>query len=176
MIKFLIADKRLRDAGFDKACDEIVFQLGQCKKNEALRKTLEAMEFDHRYTKPIDINGMDIAEILIDCDKVITLDTYTQNWWKWKKNPVNAYVTSSAKNKIFFNTRQLPRRSIKSWKETIWHEVTHFADSLSTLSFGHRLVDVPNDPTANSLNGKKNSAPVKWADFMASLKFTGGAL
>lgn len=161
MIQFKIADQRLRAHGFDEACAEIQYQLGQCMSNQALRAALSAMTFDHRFTKPIDLNGLDIATILASTNKIITLDTYTQNYWKWRTGPVNAYVTASRRDHIFFNTRQVPRRALISWKETIYHELVHVADAISPLVFSHG---------SNSLRDKKNSAPVKWADFMVTLR------
>ena len=74
--------------------------------------------------------------------------------------PVNAFVYSDRPDSLYINTRQIANRTSRDWEETIWHELVHVADQLSTGSFGHG---------DNSLAGKDETAPVKFAKTMAGI-------
>lgn len=132
------------------------------KSSQALQYHLAKMKFDHRYTKPINLSGLEIANILLMTDFQVFFDVYTQNYFAWKFVPVNAHVPSHRADLVKFNTRQLHRRTPSEWEETGWHELVHIADQLSEMRFDHG---------DNDLSGDDDSAPVKFAKFMAGLTF-----
>ncbi len=137
--------------------DVVRKKLELASQNEIVRAALERMTFDQRHTKPITVTGLYILRILLNADLEVHLQTYTQNFLKWKFVPVNAYKPTNAASWIFFNTRQFGRRLPQDWEETLWHELVHIADSLSSYKFDHG---------DNDLSGDEETAPVKFARFM----------
>lgn len=130
---------------------------------EEVRNELSEMCFDIRFTQPFDVTGLSIIEDMLKLQARIFVDVYTQNYFKWKVVPVNAYKPSGKKNLIFFNTRNLSRRDAAETEETLWHEVVHVLDDFDLMRiYGHG--------DDNSLKGKENSAPVKLSNYLASLK------
>lgn len=131
------------------------------RESESMKFHLQNLQFDQRFTKPFNLSGWDILDVLYHQSVIVFIGTYRQNYFAWKFTPVNAYKPSDRKDVIKINTRQLYLRSKESWEETIWHELVHIADHLSSYTFDHGH--------DNDLSGKDHSAPVKFAKVMAAM-------
>lgn len=147
----------------DIAIGEIYKKLHAVDSSDALRMVLREMEFDSRYTKPINVNGLLVIRTLITINYEVIITSYTQNYLKWKFFPVNGYVDPENPLIIHLNSRQ--KRTAKQWEETIWHELIHVSDAFNVASFGHG---------DNKLTDKEETAPVKLARVMANLTLREG--
>lgn len=148
--------------------DEVILKLDVVFDDLNAMRELAAMKFDARWTKPASLTGLRILSLMRGAQGEVRLHTYTQNFFKWKVAPVNGYTTLSRMNEVFFNTRQLSRRipfGDNSTEETLWHELVHIVDAHAIERFDHG---------DNKLKGKDESAPVKFAKFMASYKTSKG--
>ena len=122
------------------------------------------IKFDPRYTKPIDLTAQDIVKEALNKNITMSVQLYTQNWFAYKLNPVNAYVLSTEPDIIFINTRMFSwNKPIHEWKETCLHEAIHLMDKHSRNTFDHG---------DNDLTGKGNTAPVRLAQLLATMKIT----
>ena len=137
----------------------IIRKIEYARENESMKYHLRALNFDHRFTKPLSFSGWDILDILYKSKQVIFIKRYSQNYFAWKFVPVNAYKPADRVDCVFVNSRQM-WRSKQEWEETIWHELVHIADHLSLARFDHG---------DNDLSGKDESAPVKFAKIMAAM-------
>lgn len=151
---------------FEPVADAIISireKLHAVDSSDALRMVLREMEFDSRYTKPINVNGLLILRTLTSITKEVVISTYAQNFFAWKAFPVNGFVNPENPLIIHLNSRQ--KRSAKEWEETIWHELIHVSDAFNTASFGHG---------DNKLKDKEETAPVKLARLMSGLTLPAG--
>lgn len=137
------------------------FQKGSV--SDAIIKKLALMGFDSDYTFPHDLKGKDIVFSLLEMNSTIYFSSYVQNYFAWKLFPVNAHVLNSKPNLINFNTRQFTNNYDQEEREiTVWHEIIHIIDHYDKERlFWH---------DKNDLKGKDETAPVKLAKFLASIK------
>lgn len=165
MIKFIFKNKTAKELKI--AADLIPLKVEKVLKSDELKRQLREMTFDPRFTKPANINGLDLIYAILSHHHEIKIGTYTQKFLAYKIFPVNAFKPDGSFDEIFFNTRNLFKRKIvgpDSSEETLWHELVHVLDSLMVERFDHG---------ENSLKGKENTAPVKFAAFMASINLEG---
>lgn len=123
--------------------------------------SLPIVTFDPQFTKPVDLNSIEIMSQALAKDMEITIKLYKQDLFVYKFMPVNAHVKLSEPNVIYINERMFNRdRSVQEWKETLFHELIHVFDHYSSYRFDHGK---------NSLKGKDQSAPVKLATILSSM-------
>ena len=142
----------------------INYKLSEVINHPRLVAQLKEMTFDSRFTKPFTLTGWDVYNFLREVNVTVKVGLYTQPYLKWKFTPVNAYKPAGKPDEIYFNLRQIPRRDvigINSSEETLWHDLVHIADHARPEQFSHG---------DNSPKGKKDSAPAKFARFMASVQ------
>ena len=120
----------------------------------------ELTGFDPVYTS-LAVNGADILAPLLKSSEKIRVGLYTQNWFAYRAVPVNAYVPKGGRE-IFFNTRNVFKRTPKSIEQTLWHELVHVSDDMNK-----ELVYWHGD---NKLKGKDETAPVKFAKWAAGFE------
>lgn len=120
----------------------------------------EVMGFDPEYTST-GVTGYDILNPLLKSNDKIRIGLYTQNWFAYRTFPVNAYVPANGRE-IFFNRRNVFKRSAIDVEKTTWHELVHVSDDLNKeLIYWHG---------DNKLTGKDNTAPVKFSKWAAEWK------
>jgi hypothetical protein len=146
----------MHQRGAEKYTENVRRKLGMTKFLEDAKMVTM---FDPEFTDPDTITGYDILLPLLETmTEKINIGFYTQNWFAYRFTPVNAYVDSTGRN-LFFNTRQL-WRPISDIEETCFHELVHVSDSINPkATYWHG---------DNSLKGKHNTAPVKFAQWAAN--------
>jgi hypothetical protein len=156
--------RKLAPISLVEAIKDIEYTLNSLRADIDL---LPIVQFDPRYTKPVNLTSVDIVGKALEETIVVTLDTYTQSIFSYRNpfiGPVNAHVKTHQPNRIYFNTRMFSwNRNKDEWKDTTFHELIHIWDAHSPFTFDHG---------DNKLKGKDETANVKLAKLLTNLSYS----